>query len=72
MRQLICADLRTESQFSTNELREARQIAGRLALTIKSIEFGGLTATVVIENHGAEPDDIRFVREVDDWKWCEP
>jgi hypothetical protein len=72
LRQLVCRDLRTESQFSTDELREARQIAGRLALTVESIEFGGVTATAVIENHGADPDDIDFVREVGDWKWCEP
>ncbi len=72
LRQLICTDLRTESQFSTDELREARQIAGRLALTVESIEFGGIAATAVIENHGAEPDDIDFVREDGDWKWCEP
>jgi hypothetical protein len=72
LRQLICTDLRTESHFSTNELREARQIAGRLALTVESIEVGGVTATAVIENHEADPDDIDFVREVGDWKWCEP
>jgi hypothetical protein len=70
--QLICTDLRTDGQYSASELREARQIAGRLALTVESIEFDGFTATAVIENHGAEPDDIKFVREVDDWKWCEP
>ena len=72
LRQLVCTDLRSAGQFSTDELREARQIAGRLALTIESVEFGGVTATAVIENHGAEPDDIDFVREVGDWKWCEP
>jgi len=72
LRQLVCADLRGAGQFSTSELREARQIGGRLALTIESVEFGGVTATAVIENHGAEPDDIKFVREADDWKWCEP
>ena len=72
LRQLVCADLRSAGQFSTSELREARQIGGRLALTIESVEFGGVTATAVIENHGAEPDDIKFVREADDWKWCEP
>jgi hypothetical protein len=72
LRQLVCADLRSASQFSTGELREARQIGGRLALTIESVEFGGVTATAVIENHGTDPDDIQFVREADDWKWCEP
>jgi len=72
LRQLVCADLRSAGQFSNSELREARQIAGSLALTIESVEFGGVTATAVIENHGAEPDDIKFVREADDWKWCEP
>jgi hypothetical protein len=72
LRQLVCTDLRSAGQFSTDELREARQIGGRLALTIESIEVGGVTATAVIENHGAGPDDIDFVREVGDWKWCEP
>ncbi len=72
LRQLVCADLRADGQFSTSELREARRIAGRLALTIESVDFDSDTAAAVIENHGAEPDDIKFVREVDDWKWCEP
>jgi hypothetical protein len=72
LRQLMCADLRADGQFSTDELRGARQVGGRLALTIESIEFGGLTATAIIENYGAEPDDIRFVFEADEWKWCEP
>jgi sigma54-dependent transcription regulator len=72
LRQLICADLRADDQFSRSELREARDLAGRLALTVRSIDFDGAKATAVIENHGAEPDDIRFVRESDDWKWCEP
>jgi hypothetical protein len=68
---LFCEDMRNDPDFSRSALREVRDTGGELLLKITSLDVDGKAATATILNHGAEPDDIAFVREDGDWKWCE-
>jgi hypothetical protein len=68
---LFCEDMRNDPDFSRSALREVRDTGGELLLKITSLDVDGKSATATILNHGAEPDDIAFVREDGDWKWCE-
>jgi hypothetical protein len=68
---LFCEDMRNDPDFSRSALREVRDTGGELLLKITSLDVDGKSATATILNHGEEPDDIAFVREDGDWKWCE-
>jgi hypothetical protein len=68
---LFCEDMRNDPDFSRSALREVRDTGGELLLKIADLEVNGKTATATILNHGEDPDDIAFVREDGDWKWCE-
>ena len=68
---LFCEDMRNDPDFSRSALREVRDTGGELLLKITSLDVDGKTATATILNHGEDPDDIAFVREEGDWKWCE-
>jgi hypothetical protein len=68
---LFCEDMRNDPDFSRSALREVRDTGGELLLKITTLDVDGKTATATILNHGEEPDDIAFVREDGDWKWCE-
>ncbi|KAA0086752.1 hypothetical protein CIW52_02245 [Mycolicibacterium sp. P9-64] len=68
---LFCEDMRNDPAFSRSALREVRDTGGELLLKITSLDVDGTTATATILNHGEDPDDIAFVREDGDWKWCE-
>jgi hypothetical protein len=68
---LLCEDMRDDPEFSHSALREVRDTGGELLLKIASLDVDGKTATATILNHGEDPDDIAFVREDGDWKWCE-
>ncbi|AHC27831.1 MULTISPECIES: Rv0361 family membrane protein [Mycobacteriaceae] len=70
LRQLMCAELLAQDVFSDDELQDARA-DGTLDLTILELEVDGSTARAVIENHGADADEIAFVSEGGRWKWCE-
>jgi hypothetical protein len=69
--ELLCEDMRNDPDFSPSALRELRDGAGRLALTITALDINGDAATATILNSGEEPDDIGFAREDSNWKWCE-
>jgi hypothetical protein len=69
--ELFCEDMRNDPDFSHSALREVRDTGGELLLKITSLAVDGKTATATILNHGDDPDDIAFVREDGDWKWCE-
>ncbi|MHA3024003.1 nuclear transport factor 2 family protein [Mycobacterium sp. BMJ-28] len=71
LRSLMCDEMRGQSEFGEDALREARSDSGRLELTITELDVTGDTATSVIENQGEDPDDITFQREGGAWKWCE-
>ena len=71
LRDLMCAQMRSQSEFGEDGLREARADSGRLDLEITELEITGDSAESVIENNGEDPDDIAFVREGGEWKWCE-
>jgi hypothetical protein len=68
---LFCEDMRNDPEFSRGALSEGRATGGELLLKIASLDVDGKTATATILNHGEDPDDIAFVREDGDWKWCE-
>ena len=68
---LFCEEMHAEAEFGEPALREMREMSGRLALTITSLDIDGDTATATILNEGEDPDDIGFTREDGDWKWCE-
>lgn len=71
LRDLMCAEMRSQSEFGEDGLREARADSGRLDLEITELEITGDSAESIIENNGDDPDDIAFVREGGEWKWCE-
>lgn len=71
LRNLMCAKMRADEQFSRANFAEMRDGMGRLDLTITSIEITGETAATVIENDGTDPDEIAFSYENGQWKWCE-
>jgi hypothetical protein len=41
------------------------------ALAAVSIDVTGNSATANLTQHGEEPEEIGFVREGGDWKWCD-
>jgi hypothetical protein len=71
LRQLFCADIRSEAEFDEDLLREMIGMGGNLSLTIPELDINGDAATATILNRGEEPDDIGFAREDGNWKWCE-
>ena len=70
LRQMMCAELLAQDVFSDEELADARA-EGTLDLTIVELEIDDLSARSVIENHGEDADEIAFVQEEGEWKWCE-
>jgi hypothetical protein len=71
LRQLFCADMRSEAEFDERALREMIGMGGNLSLTIAELDINGDAATATVLNRGEDPDDIGFAREDGDWKWCE-
>ncbi|MBI3225884.1 MAG: hypothetical protein HYZ39_12590 [Mycolicibacterium cosmeticum] len=71
LRDLMCAEMQDQSEFDEDGLREARSSSGRLDLEITELQVTGDSAEAIIDNDGEDPDDIAFVREGDEWKWCE-
>lgn len=71
LRNLMCAEMRADEQFSRANFAEMRDEMGQLDLTVTSIDVNGKTADTVIENDGKDPDDIAFSYENGQWKWCE-
>ena len=71
LRQLFCVDMRTDREFDEESLREVVETGGDLSLTIAELVINGDEATATILNDGEDPDDIGFVREDGDWKWCD-
>ena len=68
---LFCEDMRADPDFDRSAMRDVRRTGGELRLKIASLDIDGETATATILNRGEDPDDIAFVREGGDWKWCE-
>lgn len=71
LRNLMCAEMRSDEQFSRANFAEMRDEMGTLSLTVTSIEVTGETADTVIDNDGTDPDNIAFAYENGQWKWCE-
>ncbi|MBJ7466387.1 MAG: hypothetical protein JHD38_22305 [Mycolicibacterium sp.] len=71
LRNLMCAEMRADEQFSRANFADMRDGLGQLDLTVTSIEITGKTADTVIENDGTDPDEITFSYENGQWKWCE-
>lgn len=71
LRNLMCAEMRADEQFSRANFADMRDGMGELDLTVTSIEITGNTADTVIENDGTDPDEIAFSYENGQWKWCE-
>jgi hypothetical protein len=69
--ELFCEDVRNDPEFSRSALRELRDGAGRLTLTVTALDVNGDAATATITNLGEDPDEIDFAREDSLWKWCE-
>ena len=40
-------------------------------VAVTSVEVDGDTATASVKQAGEQPNDIKFVREDGEWKWCE-
>lgn len=68
---LLCASMQGDPDFDEEAFDEVRETSGRLALTVNTFEIDGDDATLNISQEGEDPDDIAFVREEGDWKWCE-
>ncbi|WP_029117957.1 hypothetical protein [Mycobacterium sp. URHB0044] len=71
MSEILCEDMRNDAEFGPSEMKEMREMAGTLTLTIADLVIDGDGATATILNDGEDPDDIEFAREDGDWKWCE-
>ena len=42
-----------------------------VSVTSVEVEVDGDTATASVKQAGEQPNDIKFVREDGEWKWCE-
>jgi hypothetical protein len=71
MSEILCEEMRDDPEFGPSEMREMREMAGTLVLTITDLAIDGDAATATILNRGDDADDIEFAREDGDWKWCE-
>lgn len=71
LRALMCSEMSEQMAFTDEALDEAYAETGDLDLTIVELEVDEDTAASIIENHGADEDDIAFTLENDEWKWCE-
>jgi hypothetical protein len=68
---LLCKKMEADSDFDEQAFDEIREMGGTLRLSVNSLEIDGDDATVNISQRGEDPDDIAFVREGGEWKWCE-
>ncbi|MGW0161483.1 Rv0361 family membrane protein [Mycobacterium sp. NPDC003323] len=70
LREMLCTALLAQDVFSDRELSDARA-DGTFDLTIVELEIDDASAAAIIENHGEDADEIAFVSERGEWKWCE-
>jgi hypothetical protein len=69
--ELMCEDMRNDPEFDASALVDLRDEVGRMDLTVNSVDVNGNSATANLTQRGEEPEDIGFVRESGDWKWCD-
>ena len=68
---IVCEDMRTADEFNENDFLEARGARKDMDVAVTSVEVDGDTATASVKQAGEQPNDIKFVREDGEWKWCE-
>lgn len=68
---IVCEDMRNAKEFNEADFLNARNIRTNMDVTVASVEVDGDTATATLEETADAPEEIRFVREDGDWKWCE-
>ena len=68
---LMCTDLIGDPEFDADALRALRDGAGRMDVTINSVDVDGDSATANLTQRGEGPEDVGFVREDGDWKMCD-
>lgn len=71
MESIVCSELQDDPEFTEEEFLSSRQESGRLSLTVLETDVTGDKAVVSIEQQGESANDFDFVREGDEWKWCE-
>jgi hypothetical protein len=69
---ILCEQMRNNEEFNEADFLEARGESGNLHLDVESVEIDGDSATATVTHDGANADDIAFVREDGNWKWCQP
>ena len=68
---LMCTDMTQDPEFDADALRALRDEAGRMDVTINSVDVDGDSATANLTQRGDDPEDVEFVREDGDWKMCD-
>lgn len=68
---ILCTDAKATDEFTEDEFLEARDMGGRLNLTVESVDVDGDEATADVANEGENNQDITLVREDGTWKWCQ-
>jgi hypothetical protein len=69
-RPILCSEMRADEEFNEEQFRDARNDGGQLNLILESVDFTGDYATADVSNGGRNNQDIDFVREGGEWKWC--
>jgi hypothetical protein len=67
---ILCQEMQNDKQFNENEFLDARSENGEVKLDVESVEVDGDSATASVTHDGGNADDIDFVREGGNWKWC--
>ncbi|BBY27729.1 nuclear transport factor 2 family protein [Mycolicibacterium sediminis] len=68
---VLCSGAKATDEFTEDEFLEARDMGGKLNLTVESVDVDGDEATADVANEGENNQDITLVREDGEWKWCQ-
>ena len=63
--------MRNADEFNEDDFLEARDVREDMDVSVVSVEVDGDSATASVKQVGEDPNDIGFVREGGEWKWCE-
>jgi hypothetical protein len=68
---IICEDGKSPEVFNESDFLDARRVSDDLELEVATVDVMGDGATAIVTNKNKDPDDIAFVREGGEWKWCD-
>ncbi len=68
---IVCEKMRNADEFNQDDFLEARDVREDMDVSVVAVEVDGDSATASVMQVGEDPNDIGFVREDGEWKWCE-